>query len=57
MKARIAKEQGKRVERPAGYANDEDALRWKFGNDTELDELEAVGGLVDTGEGHGRQEP
>jgi len=57
LEARIAKEQGKRVERTAGYDNDEDALRRKFGSDTELDELEAAGGLVDPGGGHGRQEP
>jgi len=31
-------------------------LRREFGSDTELDELEAAGGLVDTGGGHGRQE-
>jgi len=49
-------EQGKRVERTAGYDNDEDALRREFGSDMELDELAAAGGLVDTG-GHGRQEP
>ena len=57
MEARIAKEWGKRVERTAGYDNAEDALRREFGSDTELDELEAAGGLVDTGGGHGRQEP
>ena len=56
MEARIAKERGKRVERTAGYDNDEDALRCEFGSNTELDELEAAGGLMDTGE-HGRQEP
>jgi len=56
LEARIAKERGKRVERTAGYDNNEDALRREFGSDTELDELEAAGGLVDTG-GHGRQEP
>ena len=55
MEARIAKQRGKRVERTAGYYNDEDALRREFRSDTELDELEAAGGLVDTG-GHGRQE-
>ena len=55
MEARIAKERGKRVERTAGYHNDEDALSREFRRDTELDELEAAGGLVDTG-GHGRQE-
>jgi len=57
LEARIAKERGKRVERTAGYDNDEDALRREFGSYTELDELEAAGGLVDTGGGHGRQEP
>ena len=57
MPARIAKEQGKRVARTAGYGNDEYALRREFGSDTELDELEAAGGLVDTGGGHGWQEP
>ena len=31
-------------------------MRREFGSDTELDELEAAGGLVDTGGGHGRQE-
>jgi len=57
LEARIAKERGQRVERTAGYDNDEDALRREFGTDRELDELEAAGGLVDTGGGHGRQEP
>jgi len=57
VEARIAKERGKRVERTARYDNNEDALRWKFGSDTELDELETAGGLVDIGGGHGRQEP
>jgi len=56
LEARIAKELGKRVERTAGYHNDEDALRREFGSDTELDELEAAEGLVDTGGGHSRQE-
>jgi len=48
LEARIAKKGGKRVERTAGYDNDEDALRREFGSDTELDELEAAGGLMDT---------
>jgi len=56
LEARIAKQRGKRVERRAGYDNDEDVLRREFGSDTELDELEAAGGFVDTG-GHGRQDP
>jgi len=51
------KERGKRVARTAGYDNDEDALRREFGSDTELDELEAAGGLRDPGGGQGRQEP
>ena len=57
MEARIAKERGKRVERTAGYDNDEYALRREFRSNTELDELEAAGGLVDTEGGHDRQEP
>jgi len=56
LEARIAKERGKRVERRAGYDNDEDALRREFGSDTELDEVEAAGCLVDTGGGHGWHE-
>jgi len=32
-------------------------LRREFGSDTELEELEAAGGLVNTGGGHGRQQP
>jgi len=56
LEARIGKKEGTGVERTAGYDNDEDALRREFGSDTELDELEAAGGLVDTA-GHGRQEP
>jgi len=40
-----------------GYDNDVDALRRWFASDTELDELDAAGGLMDTGGGHGRQEP
>jgi len=47
----------KAVDRMPQYDNDEDALRWEFGSDTELDELEAAGGLVDTGGGDGRHEP
>ena len=57
MEARIAKERGKRVERTAAYDNDEDALRQEFGSDTELEELGAAGGLMDTGGGYGRHEP
>ena len=57
MEARIAKERGKPVERRTGYDNDEDPLRREFGSDTELDELEGAGSLMDTGGGHGRREP
>jgi len=57
LEARIAKEWGKRAERTAGYDKDEGALRQEFGSDTGLDKLEAAGRLVDTGGGHGRQEP
>jgi len=57
LEARILNEHGNRVERTAGYDNNEDALRREFGSDTELDELEAGGGLVDTGGGHGWHEP
>jgi len=32
-------------------------LRLEFGSDTELNELEAAGGLVETPAGQGRQEP
>jgi len=56
LEARIGLERGKRVERTAGYDNDEDALRREFGSYMELDALEGAGPLVDTG-GHGRQEP
>jgi len=57
LEARIAKEAGKRVERTAGYDDNENALRREFGSDMELDELEAAGGLMDTGGGHGQHEP
>jgi len=55
--ATTAKDRETRVERTAGYDNNEDALRREFGSNTVLDELEAAGGLVDTGGGHGRPEP
>jgi len=47
----------KRVERTGGHDNDEEGLRREFGSDSELDKLEAPGGLGNTGKGHGRQEP
>ena len=40
-----------------GNDNDKEALRREFGSDIELDELEAAGGIVDTGGGHGRHKP
>jgi len=55
LKARIEKEQEKRVERTEGYSNDEDALRRKFGIDPEVDGSEAAGGLGDPVRGHGRR--
>ena len=57
MESRIAKERGKRVERTAGYDNDEQALREEFGSDMKLDQSEAADGLLDTGGGQGRQDP
>jgi len=57
LEARIAKKRGKQVASTAGYNNDEDSLRREFGSDTELNKLEAAGSLVDSGGGHGRQEP
>jgi len=57
LEARIGKKRGRRVESTVGYDNGEDALRREFGSNTELDALEAAGGLVDTGGGHGWQEP
>ena len=56
MEARIAKERGKRVERTAGYDNEEDALRREFGSYTKLDELVAGGSLMDSEGGHGPPE-
>jgi len=56
LEARIANERGKQLERPAGYGNDENALRREFDSDPELDQLEAAGGLVDTCGGHRRHE-
>ena len=57
LEARIAKKRGKLVERPAGYENDENALRREFGSDTELDKLEVAGGLPDTVEHCWRERP
>ena len=40
--AKIAQERGKRAERTAGYANDNDALRREFGIDREPEESESA---------------
>ncbi|RPB00159.1 hypothetical protein L873DRAFT_1843128 [Choiromyces venosus 120613-1] len=56
LEARIAKECGKRVERTAGYSNDEEALRREFGNDPEPEELEGAGGRAVTARRYGRHE-
>ena len=56
LEARIAKEQGKPVERTTGYDNNEDALRSEFGSDPEPDESEVAGGLADTGRRYGQRE-
>jgi len=50
------KERGKLVERTVGYDKDEEALRRKFGSDTELEELETAGGHADSGR-HSQCEP
>ena len=51
LEAKIAQERGKRVERTAGYSNDDDALRREFGIDLEPEVSEsAQGGLADPGE-------
>jgi len=56
LEAKIAKDRGKRVERTVGYDNDEDALRWEFGSDTDLDALETAGSHTDSGR-HSQREP
>ena len=51
LEARIAKEQGKQVERTAGYSNDEEALRREFGIEPAPYEAESAGGVADEGRG------
>jgi len=41
----------------SGYDIDAEALRREFGSDTELEELDAASGLMDSGGGHGRHKP
>ena len=51
MEDKIAPERGKRAERTAGYSNDDNALRWEFGIDLELEESQsAQGSFADPGE-------
>jgi len=47
LEARIARERGKQVERPAGYSNDEEALRRKFWMAPGPGGLESAGGVAD----------
>ena len=47
LEARIARERGKQVERTAGYSNDEEALRRKFGIGPGPDGLKSTGGVAD----------
>ena len=44
METKIAQERGKRVERTAGYSNDDDALRQEFGIDLEFEISESARG-------------
>jgi len=58
LEARIAQEWGKRVERKAGYSNDDDALRRELGIDLEPEVSEwTAGGCADLGRQHGQREP
>ena len=56
MEGKIARERGKRMEWTVGYDNDEDGLRWEFGSNMELDELETAGCRLDLGR-HSQREP
>jgi len=47
LEARIAREQGKQVERTAGYSNDEEALRREFGMGPGPGGLESTGAVAD----------
>ena len=47
LEARIAREQGKQVERTAGYPNDEEALRREFGMGPGPGGFESAGGVAD----------
>lgn len=54
LETKIAQERGKRVERTAGYSNDDDALRREFGIDLELEVSElAWGSRADLADGRG----
>jgi len=56
LEGEIARERGKRMEWTVGYDNDEDALRWEFGSDMELDELETADCCPYSGR-HSQREP
>jgi len=58
QEVRIAQEQGKRVERTAGYSNDDNVLRREFEIDLEPEVSESTaGGRADLGRQHGQREP
>jgi len=57
LEASIAQEQGNCIVGMAGYSNDDDALRWKFGIDLEPEVSESTaGGHADLGGQHGQRE-
>ena len=47
LEARIERERGKQVDKTAGYANDEEALRREFGMGPGPDGLESAGSAAD----------
>ena len=47
LKARIARERGKQVEKIAGYSNDEEALRREFGMGPGPGGFKSAGGVTD----------
>jgi len=58
LKARIALEGGNRVERAAGYSNDDNVLRLEFGIDLEPEVSESTAGhCTDLRKQHGQREP
>jgi len=58
LEAKIAQDQGKHVERTAGYSNDDNALRREFGIDLEPEVSESTTGCyTDLGRQHGQWKP